>query len=255
VIPEEAISRDSGRNTGLRDGSARVTGPAGLVIGERDDIDRHVFPFTPVAEGTLHLDLAWVLDIDKGRPTADACAATAALDLPVRAKQRITTTASFLGSPPANGSRVAGYNLGFVLPARNGLTAKDARDTSPVTVLVRLRRGTTTPPKPTGKATYKVTYRYDGSADFLNTPGQGPNYVAKYFSNITWDSSGVQIGCNPNAPRGGLRYAVSVEVRQGGKRVGGMRGGGICKSERYRRSDGVMRTRERVIKRSFAAQP
>jgi hypothetical protein len=257
VIPEQAISRDSGRNTGLRDGSARVTGPAGLVIGERDDSNsgRHVFAFTPVAEGTLHLDLAWVLDIDKGRPTADACAATSALDLPVRAKQRITTKASFLSSPPSNGSRLAGYYLGFVLPPRNGLAAKDARDTSPVTVLVRLRRDTTTPPKPTGKATYKVTYRYDGAAEFLKTPGQGPNYVAKYFSNITWDSSGVQIACNPNAPRSGLRYAVSVEVRQGGKRVGGMRGGGICKSERYLRNDGVMRTRERMVKRSFAAQP
>lgn len=257
VLPEQAISRDSGRNTDLRSGSARVTGPSGLVITERDDNDsgRHVFAFAPVTEGTLHLDLAWVLDIDKGRPTADACAATAALDLPVRAKQRITTKASFLGSPPSNGSRLAGYYLDFMLPARNGLTAKDARDTSPVTVLVRLRRGTTTPPKPTGRATYKVTYRYDSAAEFLNTPGQGPNYVAKYFSNITWDSSGVQIGCNPNAPRGGLRYGVSVEVRQGGQRVGGMRGGGICKSERFRRGDGVMRTRERMIKRSFAAKP
>jgi hypothetical protein len=256
VVPEQAISGDGGRNTAMRDGSARVTGPPGLVISERDDANsgRHVFAFTPMTEGTLHLDLAWVLDIDKGRPTADACGATAALDLPVRAKELITTKASF-ARLSGNDSRVAGYNLAFVLPPRNGLAAKDARDTSPVTVLIRLRRGTTTPPRPTGKATYKVTYHYDSRAEFLQTPGQGPNYVAKYFSNITWDSNGVQIGCNPNAPRGGLRYAASVEVRQGGKRIGGMRGGGVCKSERYLRSDGAIRTRERMIKRSFAAKP
>jgi hypothetical protein len=257
VIPELAISRDSGRNTSMRDGSARVTGPTGLVLTERDDANsgRHVFAFTPVTDGTLHLNLAWVIEIDKGRPTADACAATVALDVPVRAKQRITTKASFVGSAGPTGSNFAGYSLGFVLPPRNGLMAKDARDVSPVTILVRLRRGTTTPPRPTGKATYKVTYHYDSNAEFLQTRGQGPNYVAKYFSNITWDSTGLQIGCNPNAPRGGLRYAVSVEVRQGGKRVGGMRGGGVCMSERFRRTDGVIRTRARMIKRSFAAEP
>jgi hypothetical protein len=256
VVPELAISRDSGRNTGMRDGSARVTSPSGLALAEHDDANsgRHVFGFTPPAPGTLHLDVAWVLEIDQGRPTADACAATAALDLAVQARQLITTTASFRALLGAD-ARVAGYNLRFVLPPRNGLAAKDARDPSPVTVLIRLRRGTTTPPKPSGKATYRVTYRYDANADFLETSGQGPNYVAKYFSNITWDSSGVQIGCNANAPRAGLRYAVSVEVRQGGKRVGGMRGGGICKSERYLRNDGVMRTRERMVKRSFAARP
>jgi hypothetical protein len=257
LVQELAISRESGRNTGMRDGSARVTGPPGLAIGERDDANsgRHVFAFTPTTEGTLHFDLAWVLEIDKGRPTADACAASDVLDVPVRAKQRITTKASFLASPRANDARVPGYNLDLLLPPRNGLSFKDARDTSPVTVLIRLRRGTTTAPKPTGKATYKLTYRYDSDSEFLKISGQGPNYVAKYFSNITWDSHSVQVGCNPNAPRGGVRFAVSVDVRQGGQSVGGMRGGGICKSERYRDRDGAMRTRARVVKRSFAGKP
>lgn len=259
VIEELAITRDRGRSTRLRKGSARVTGPAGLVLTERDGLDRdlgrHVFAFTPAKAGTLHLGLSWVIDIDTGLPTADACAATAAFDRPVRAKRRITTTASFVGIHRAFDSRGVGYNLRFVLPALNGLRAADARDLSPVTVLVRLRRGTTTPPKPAGKATYTVTYRYDSRAEVLKARGQGPNYVAKYFSNITWDSAGLQIACNPNAPRGGLRYAVSVEVVQGGRRVGGMRGGGICTSERFRAADGAIRTRGRMIKRSFTAKP
>ena len=42
--------------------------------------------------------------------------ATAALDRPVRAKRRITTTASFVGIHRASDSRAVGYNLRFVLP-------------------------------------------------------------------------------------------------------------------------------------------
>ncbi len=260
VLPEEAISRDSGRNTGLRDGSARVTGPSGLLVAERDDADRgrHVFAFTPTAPGMLHLDFAWIVDIDKGRPTADACAASAAVNLPVHAPRPITTKATFTGSSGPGGSGLAGYRLRLVLPPPDGLPEAQARAPGPVTMLVRLRRGTTRPPGRTAKVAYKVTYRYDQRAEFLTTGGQGPDYVARYFSNISWDSSGLEIGCNPNAPRRGLRFAVSVEVRQGGKLVGGMRAGGICKSERFRRKDGVTmvtRTRARMVRRSFAASP
>lgn len=79
--------------------------------------------------------------------------------------------------------------------------------------------------------------------------------MARYASNIDWNQTGMSIACNPNAPRRGVRYGFSVQVNQSGTTVGGMHGGGTCRSERYRRNDGARRTRPRITGASFSAMP
>lgn len=120
---------------------------------------------------------------------------------------------------------------------------------------IRLRKGTTTAPRPSGPATYSITYRYQSAAEFLEPPKRAPGFVTRYASNIDWDQTGISIACNPNAPRRGVRYGFSVQVKQSGTAVGGMHGGGTCRSERYLRNDGARCTRPRITGANFSAKP
>jgi hypothetical protein len=122
-------------------------------------------------------------------------------------------------------------------------------------VLVRVRTGTTRPPKPVGKATYRIAYRYTADASSLTTRGQGPNYIPRIYSNLSWDGDAVVLHANPNVPRSGVRFAFSIEVLQAGERIGGIRSGAFCRSFRYRRSDGAIRTTAGCKRPRFAARP
>jgi hypothetical protein len=51
------------------------------------------------------------------------------------------------------------------------------------------------------------------------------------------------------------RFGFSVEVRQGGKRIAGMRSGAICHDRLFRRSDGATRHRATCRHPGFAARP
>jgi hypothetical protein len=250
VIPEYGL----GDNVRVRDGSVVVTGPPGLVQQKRLDADsgREVFPFTPQAVGALRLDVSWIAEVGPPGGPKEPCSAAAAIDLTVAAPQLISTRAVFT---ERRGGFPTKWTLRLVLPALGGLDARDARDPSPVTVLVRLRTGTTRPPKPAGKASYAITYHYTEDADFLTTTGGGPDYVPRIYSNLTWDGRGVVLQSNANVPRSGVRFAFSIEVRQAGERIGGMRSGASCHSFRYRRRDGVMRTTSSCTRPHFAARP
>jgi hypothetical protein len=197
--------------------------------------------------------MSYTLDI--GEPATDACTASATFSLPVRVPQRVTTAAKFVPLVSPNRLQSAGYYLTLKLPKAQGLTEKLARDQHPITVRIRLRRGTTTAPRPSGPATYSVTYRYQSDGEFLEPPKRAPGFVTRYASNIDWDQTGISIACNPNAPRRGVRYGFSVQVTQSGTTVGGMHGGGTCRSERYLRNDGARRTRPRITGANFSAKP
>jgi len=98
-------------------------------------------------------------------------------------------------------------------------------------------------------------YRYDADADFLETRGQGPNYIPRIYTNLSWDGRSVVFQSNPNVPRSGVRFAFSIEVLQAGRRIGGLRSGAFCRSFRYRRSDGAVRTTAGCTRPHFAARP
>lgn len=251
VIPEYGIGDD----VSVRDGSVVVTGPPGLALTPRLDEDsgRQVFAFTPAAVGPLRLQVSWVAELGPPGAPDDACAATAAIDLTVAAPQLISTRAIFT---KRHGGYPTKWTLRLVPPPLGGLSPRDARDPSPIKVLVRLRTGTTRPPKPQGRARYRISYRYVSGRDSLSPRRRnGPGYLQRIYSNLDWDGRGVVLQSNANVPRKGVRFAFSIEVRQAGRRIGGLRSGASCRSFRYRRSDGAMRTTSSCKRPHYAARP
>lgn len=241
VIPEQAFRPVTGRWAELRDGSVTASSP-GVALTPRQDAasGRQVFAFTaPATARTVHIDVHYMLDL--GQPATDACAATAGLDLPVRVPLPVATTAQLVTRYKSFGAsrapRGAGFYLDFVLPPKNGVSFLQARDQHPISVVIRVRRGSQAP-RPVGRATSTVTYRYTGAGEFLRPTGARPplrveaEFQRRYSSFLGFDTRGVEISCSPNAPGSGVRFALSIQVIQSGRTVGGMHGGGVCRSVR-----------------------
>ena len=249
VIPEYGL----GDGVRVRDGSVVVTGPPGLALTPRldDDSGRQVFAFTPQAAGALRLDVSWTAEVGPPGGSGEPCTAAAAIDLTVAAPKLISTTASFTkrrgGYPPK-------WTLRLVPPPLAGLDARDARDQSPVTVLVRLRtertpsaeadearrptgsRTATTPPTSSRPAARARTTSADEHQPKLERaqrlgPSQTPTCRAA--------------ACARVLDRGA----------QAGQRIGGLRSGGSARLVRYRRSDGAMRTTRVAGDRTSRARP
>lgn len=241
VIPEQALRPVTGRWADLRDGSVTASSPS-VALTPRQDVasGRQVFAFTaPATARTVHIDVHYMLDL--GQPATDACAATAGFDLPVRVPLPVSTTAQLLtrfkSLGPSRAPRGAGFYLDFVLPPKSGVSFLQARDQHPISVVIRVRPGALAP-RPDGKATFTATYRYIGGGEFLRPARTKPppriavEIHRRYWSFLGFDARGVEISCDPNAPRAGVRFALSIQVVQSGRTVGGMHGGGVCRSVR-----------------------
>jgi hypothetical protein len=97
-----------------------------------------------------------------------------------------------------------------------------------VTAILRVRRGVAVPPPASGGAA--------AQRGFNPLRPSSPNVVyygaLKLHFGIDTDRDRALVRVDPdgNFPRGSLlRFGFSVELRQGGRRVGGMRSGVVCK--------------------------
>ena len=125
----------------------------------------------------------------------------------------------------------------FALP----IVASSLTDTRTVTVLLRFRRNTTTPPAARGAATTRFFMHPDASGDPLRVSGIPsrafhPYAFAGLGSYLTGEirpaperTAYVEISALADFPVGRrFAFAFSVEVRQAGRRIGGMRAGASC---------------------------
>jgi hypothetical protein len=69
-------------------------------------------------------------------------------------------------------------------------------------------------------------------------------------------SGSLDVEVSPAIERGdAIRFGFSVEVRQGGRAIAGMRSGAICRDRFFHRSDGATRHRATCRHPGFAQRP
>lgn len=220
VIDETRATRESTATEGSSvpvSGTVRVSAPSGLALtpATKDSTDYYVF--NAPAPGTLRIQAMWQQEVSGVRSSASTiCSATAALDAAVVAPNLVVTTARFY----------AGYR--FEVRVRN----RPPADPRSVTALLRVRRGVATPPPASGRVASRVSF------DPLNpgAPSVAYRSALKLHFGAESDNGGVSVQVDPdgNFPHGTqLRYGFSLELRQGGRRVGGMRSGVVCRRVQF----------------------
>ena len=203
VVREYAI----GNNVQPVDSTITVTAPNGPALQPTTENGRPAYDFTPTAAGTVRVTVSW--DDEVGYQSGQYCSASQTFDIPVLAPTLPTFKGTF--SRP---------NL-----FRFKLFGKEPQDPGKVTVLLRAKRGTTRPPAPRGRALKSFVFK-PGFGKYSTTSGFGR--MRRTFTADTI-GNGIEIYPEVNIPFGKtLRYAFSLEVVHGGKRLGGMRAGAKC---------------------------
>ena len=205
-----------------RDGSFAVTGPPGLALKRVTAGGRTGWDFVAPRTGPVRLQVDWLQE-SRDDP-AQTCAASAAVTLPLAAAASLARVgAGRLTHPAAHAST-------FVLPV---LPAKLA-DRRPVTVSLRVRTGAADPAPSAGKpaATWRLLpengrfTRAGGNSDAWLRP------LSLHYSVETSAQGAVlfTVYPDPNIPFGkSFRFGLSLDVRQSGKLLGGMRAGATCR--------------------------
>jgi|GEM_PF-4189490 len=216
VVDETRATREGTATVGSSvpvTGSVRVTGPAGLTLTPMNKSLTHFYAFKAPAPGPLRFQATWQQEVsDRTSGTTVICSAAATLDVLVVAPKLVLTRARFYG----------GYR--FEVRVLNQ-TPSDPR---PVTALLRVRPGIATAPPATGRATKSITFNplHMGSPSVVYYASLKLHFGAE----STNGGASVQVDPDGNFPFGTLlRFGFSVELRQGGRRVGGMRSGVVCK--------------------------
>jgi hypothetical protein len=193
-------------------GSVRVTGPAGLALTPMNKSFTDFYVFKAPAPGPLRFQATWQQEVsDRTSGATVICSAAATLDVLVVAPKLVLTRARFYG----------GYR--FEVRVLNQ-TPPDPR---PVTALLRVRPGIATAPPATGRATKSITFNplHMGISSVVYDASLKLHFGAE----STNGGASVQVDPDGNFPFGTqLRFGFSVELRQGGRRVGGMRSGVVC---------------------------
>lgn len=221
VVPERAIS-DRGQPV---DGSVAVAAPDGPPLARTDEDGRPAYDFTPAQGGTVRIVVSWEQEIGS-RGSGDVCAASQTFELPV-----LEPTVPAVAGRFSRGGSVFGSS--FALRLRGAAP----QDPGTVTVVLRARRGTTTPPPAAGRAFARFTFRPDGDGGF-----EGRAVTRRLARTFQADTTGdgVRIFPYPNIAFGRtLRFAFSVEVVQNGRRIGGMRSGASCRRIQFRQRSAV----------------
>jgi hypothetical protein len=181
---------------GVRDETVQITGPPALGIA-RVAPDQAEFTLTTGDPGTLNLTTTWQQDTGNGDET---CAASAPLNLSVVDPR-----------PPR--LTVRRFAVGVVLVVK---TPRSPIDERPVTYEVRLRRGKAIPPSLAVRPFFKLTPRY------LAPP---QSVTRNVFGGATVEVVGQSRGLlRPPRP-----FGISILLRQGGRVVGGLRAGLVCR--------------------------
>lgn len=206
------------RERGIGDRSAPVeesiaiSAPDGPPLRRGTADGRPFYDLVPPRRGTLRLVVSWVAE----RSDGGRCSAVRTVELTVVDAARARPRGSF--------SRGRGRkSSAFTLRLRSGKPQDMAR----VEVILRARRGTTRPPAPRGRALARFRFEPTGDGSFT-TSSRIRGLARAFFTDAIGGT--LTIYPEPNIPFGRpTRFAFSLEVRQGGRRVGGMRAGASCR--------------------------
>jgi hypothetical protein len=211
VVQELAI----GDNSQPVDGSIAVAAPNGPPLEASTEDRRPVYDFTPTGPGSVRLVVSWDQEVGS-YGSGDVCAASQAFDLPVLAPTAPTLEGVFRRGPRT-------FESSFLLRLRG----EEPQDPAKIDVILRARRGTTRPPAPRGRALATFGFRPTGSGGF-ETRADDRELRRTFYADTV--PAGVRIYPYGNIAFGRtLRFAFSLEVVQGGRRIGGMSSGAKCR--------------------------
>jgi len=216
VVVQELAGGDFGS---ARDGSIRVASADVQLTGTTSD-GRPAYSFTSPPKGPVRFTVTWIQE-EIGNPS-NACSASATFLRHVQSLRRVKIAKGRVVRDP----RTADV---FLL----NLTAPRPANPAAVTVLVRARRGSR-PPRPRGAATYKARLVPNRFGAFGRTSERGLRRLRalKIRGGLTSRGKGAGVGLYPDANIAfgrPLRFAFSMEVRQGGRRIGGYRAAASCR--------------------------
>jgi hypothetical protein len=215
------------RQSRAREGSIVVTGPPGVTLTPiSDSSSGRLDPnhqFTASRASAFTLNSTWIQELTaQSGLSAGECTATASLTLPIftlkpavvsRARYVRHKVRPFLATDDEFRVRVT--------------PAADPKDPAPVYVVLRARGGTTRPPslsaRPVLKRKLSAVFNL-GSRSPLSIDTEGVGEVRN------GSVEEVVVGLGAFVPQGrSVRFGFSVEIIQGGRRLGGMRSGAICR--------------------------
>ena len=209
------------RQSYAKPGSIVVTAPAGVALTESPDRFRGGgYDFTAPRASSLTLTVTWIQELEaRSGQSAGECTATAQITRPVFSLQPARVARARF-DPGGAERRFVARDSTFRIAV---IPAPDPEDPAPVFVVLRVRTGSTAVPSLRSRPVYRRrlglvrTFRRGGLEldTFGVENGRGTEVV---------------IGANPFIRRGQVaRFGFSLEIVQGGRRLGGMRSGATCR--------------------------
>ena len=217
VVEELAI----GRTGWARAGSFVLSASDGLALRRVTSDGRAAWEFAAPRSGPVRLTVGWLQE-SRDDP-AQACAASASVELPVTVPALVRVGPGRLTHPNAQAST-------FVLPV---LPARPAA-ASLVGVSLRLRTGSAQP-VPAGGTPVAAWKLRPEDGRFVRVSGRSDAWLrplSLHYSLETSDQGAVlfTVYPDPNIPFGApFRFGLSFDVRQAGKVIGGFRAGATCR--------------------------
>jgi hypothetical protein len=205
-------------NADVKLGSLRLAGPSAAAI-RRVPGDPNQFTFTAPQSGTMHLVVGWQEELfaADGGPS-EFCAGSGPVD--IRTEK---------AKPPKIRARVVGTSA-FELVVLGGSRI----DQRPLTLAFRFQSGRAVPPSLHAKVSLRYTFTPD---QFFQLPrsrqhaflidGRGDALTSRVASGA--NSGTVGLSVFENDLKHELHFGFSLQVIQGGKTIGGMRSGAVCR--------------------------
>jgi hypothetical protein len=209
------------RQSEAKPGSIAVTGPPGIGLTPLPESDsfRGGYGFTAPRASSLTLTVTWVQQLtdQSGRPAGE-CSASAAITRPVFSYKLASVSRARYVRHIARKLLINDDEFRIrVTPA------SDPADPTPIYVVLRLRGGSTSPPslraRPVMRRRLTSNLGFRGKGMDLSNDGISTN------QNGTVEE--IVVSLDPFVTRT-VRFAFSIEILQGTKRLGGMRSGAIC---------------------------
>ncbi len=216
------------RQSNAKEGSIAVTAPAGVSLKELPETDsfRGGYEFTTPRASSLTFTVTWIQELQaQSGASAGECTATATITLPVFAlKQARVSRVRYVRH------RVVRVTGGFAVSDdlfQLAVTpAAEPIDPAPVYVVLRVRRGRARAPSATGPVFRRVRLN---SLHTIRGAGLSVDDLAVDGPNDTF-RPGLTVGLGSFVQQGRtVRFGFSIEIVQGGRRLGGMRSGAICR--------------------------
>jgi hypothetical protein len=233
-------------------GSVQITAPAGVGLTRTGDKYTEAYSFTAPAPGPLRFQATWQQEVSGPPRSSDptvTCSAAAALDVLAVARKPVLTSARFHADHGIGGAWFEALVVNQTPP-----------DQGRVTAVLRVRPGVASAPAATGRATKSLTFN---SVDLgvccpLATYVRAP---LRLRFEVDSAAGGARVVVTPGIdgltfPVGRqLRFGFSLELRQAGHRVGGMRSGAVCTRIQISNRRQGRHTEMRCDHPGFAARP